>query len=80
MGSATCPKKCNDGPVAVPPLALDESDTTFCFNSHDIRSDWGDRTFDLEEHFVDHCVDRSKAKYRLVAYVAYEGNADVMPT
>ena len=66
--------------VTVPPFAHDESDTAFCLNSPDLRSDWGDCTLDLEEHFAEHCVDRSKAKYRLAAYVAYEGDEDVTPT
>ena len=57
--------------VMVPPLAHDEDDTTFCLNSVDLLTDWGDCKVDLEEHVAEHCIDRGKAKYRLAAYVAY---------
>ncbi len=66
--------------VMVPPIANDESDTAFCLNSRDVRSDWGDCEFDLEKYFAPRCADRCKAKYRLAAYVAYVGDEDVMPS
>ena len=34
----------------------------------------------MGEYFAEHCADRGKAKYRLAAYVAYEGAEDVTPT
>ena len=66
--------------VAVSPFAYDDDDTTFCLNSMDVRTDWDDCTFDLEEYVAEHCLDRGKAKYRLAAYVAYVADKDVATT
>ena len=66
--------------VALPPLAYDDDDTTFCLNSVDMRTDWDDCTFDLKEFVAEHCLDRGKAKYRLAAYVAYVADKDVATT
>ena len=65
--------------LTVPPFALEESDTTLWLGKH-LRSDWGNYTLDLVEHFEEHCAGREKVAYRLAGYVAYVGDDDVTPS
>ena len=69
--------------MIIPPFADDESDTAFWLNGTKraaiLRSDWGDCTLDLAEHFAAHCTGREQAVYKIAGYVAYEGDRDVTP-
>jgi hypothetical protein len=69
--------------MIIPPFADDESDTAFWLNGTKraaiLRSDWGDCTLDLVEHFAAHCTGREQAVYKIAGYVAYEGDRDVTP-
>jgi len=69
--------------MIIPPFAFDESDTSFWLNGSKrealLRSDWGNYTVDLAEHFAAHCAGRQQAVYKLAGYVAYEGDKDVTP-
>ena len=63
--------------IVIPPVAFDESDTAFWLNGTPreplLRSDWGNYTLDLSEHFA------SETVYKLAGYVAYEGDESVTP-
>ena len=69
--------------MIIPPLADDESGTTFWLNGTTreelLRSDWGNYTLDLAEHVAAHSVSHERAVYKLAGYVAYEGDEDVTP-
>ena len=69
--------------AVVPPFAVEVDDPdapTSFYLQQLLRVDWGDGCIDLSGCFEDMCPERHLAKYRLVAFVEYVGEVDIVPS